>query len=395
MLHSRAGYRNTGFVFILGEPVSRLEIEKSLEVVAARHVGILGHRAGDDLKTWVRCCDDWRHHIMLDKEEEEKEEEKRVPIEEACRETLERDVIGTRFERPACFFRMRVVRRRGFVIAFSHLLFDGKSRLLLARDFLRALKNLPLSEREEVPRERLPPNLFADILAVKEDVSAFPVSAYSGLPFDDVSPHLSQHRLAIRLRRISLAPLLARTRLHQTTLTMALATALVRVAVPRREGGVVVGLAYDLRAKCGLPQNELLNAGFPSGVLVEEGLPFWEATRRTATWLAKDMESMSAAKVVYGAYESELAKPFCIPNLAEVFIPFIISNLGPAQAGLEDLQCMFAAHGRGIGGSIAMHLHSMADGTCCLSYTFVTPLYDEHRVAKILDAAFEMILNEK
>lgn len=170
----------------------------------------------------------------------------------------------------------------------------------------------------------------------------------------------------------------------------ALCTALGRVFCDDREA-VIVGMPMDVRTRCNLPENELMNAGCPSGVVVSgHSLPFWEAVALTASKVGDDLDSARNVVQQYAkTLEANRDKLLPLRKAADIEIPFIISNLG--RCALPGVEALIGMIGRGHQASMQMHVHTINDKRCFISFNFMSPLYSRVRMVDGVKQALRLL----
>jgi hypothetical protein len=340
---SRVGCRNTGFVFVLKRlAFSPLEVVKALEDVQRRH-GALRKSLDASMKHWIHHSN-WKvdDHIDLEFRDEESED-----LIELGRRVLEEE-MEFKFVSLSRLFRMIVCGGgRVFVVVFSHCLFDGRSRVIFANDFLRALRGLPLGEKEHVGA------LPIDALRLEEpgdiNVDGVLSEAFRPVAFDDAS-HTGPIRVRVELFKVDNMDLyLEKCRANKTTFTSAFVVALVKSFFPGEERPVAVGVAINARkiANLNLPDSELLDAGLPSGAIVNNAeSDFWACCHAAKASLQKQTDELTIAKLVIGGYKKKCLEADWTPaNPFKIEVPFIVSNLGVCQGDFSELTAFFGVQG--------------------------------------------------
>jgi hypothetical protein len=378
---SSVGKRVTGMFWIVKDAEaydSSKSLADAVEKLFQRHP-VFRSKVVDEADGlhWKPCCNDVKHHVQTSELALEGEETYEN-LKNALRQRLE-DTIGEPLSNHL-LAKLTRVGKSGFVLTFSHCLMDGFSRLLFARDLGKAFRGEALSEAEEVDM----PALWK---LYKQDVVASEEAAGWQLPYDDTMENPA-NRLAIETIEEDGPGLVAACRAQKCKLTAALLTAVVRVS--GGEGKVGVGCPVNVRPRVKLPPNELFNCGVPGGVTIDCEKPFWDAARATQEQLLQETESLGLAQIVLSGFRGMLkenrGKPW--PEDVSIFIPFICSNLG--RCDLPQVDCLFGSLGRNHGAAVFLSMHSLGP-RCCLSASFLTPLFDRKRIAKILSDAMALI----
>lgn len=245
-LESRLGRRNTGFVFVTTAPVP--DVPAALAAVQRRHP-VLRSRLTTDVRSWEPCCSDVAHHISLD--------ERPLPegdLLDVCARELERNLERALVTQ---LLHIVVLGGRAFVCVFSHVLFDGASRLIFARDVVRASAGLDLGVEQPVHSNVIDLLRLRDDVPPAEDKPIVPPEAFAPLP-PDCADAGADHHVAVDVYEFDVRDALQRCRDHGVTLNSALMTALVYAAVPGRPAAVV-GCPINGRKRCGLPDTELVS----------------------------------------------------------------------------------------------------------------------------------------
>lgn len=255
-LESRLGRRQTGFVFVMTHKVQ--DVTAVLAAVQRRHP-VLRSRLTPDVRAWEPCCCELGHHIIV--------EERPMPagdIVEVCARqleaNLERPLVGTQL------LHIVVLGGRAFVCVFSHVLFDGASRLIFARDVARAAAGLDLGVEQPVVGSFIDLLHLQDVQPPQEECEELTPDAFEPIPPDCADDPTAQHRSVVIVHEFDVRNALQRCRQHNVTLNSALLVALVRAALPNR-AVVVVGCPINGRKQCGLPDSELVSVflfPFPS-----------------------------------------------------------------------------------------------------------------------------------
>ncbi len=387
---STLGYRNTGFVFVVKHAVEN--VRDALCAVQRRHP-VLRCRVSEDGTQLVDCCSEVDHHIIL--QTEERPELDDLLLISACKDRLEQ-VVNTPL-RDGRLLAMWRLGGRNFVVVFSHVLFDGFSRLLFVNDFLAAAASASLSTPQPAAGSAVHVLRLLEPNAVQEDDQPPPAEAFAPIPPPAPVNEGAEQHVAIELIRVeNIDSLLANCRRHRVTFTCALGTALARSAFPGKEN-VCVGLAVNVRKEANLPETELINAGMPAGVVVTRpDLTLWEAAAQFGERLNEELKTHKIGRSVLRGYVSRLeankGKLWPESDVTKFEVPFILSNLGRCVVP-DDVTCLFGAQGKGNGGCLQIHIHTIGSG-CFISFSFLVPLYSREYMRGIVYGALKLVAQE-